>query len=152
MWIFVTFITKNQTKYEVVCVYYLWAKMVVCVLSSAVIRSPVDSPHKGPVTRKCFHWWRHHMLQMHRHQRGAIQSATTILTQVSQSIMNDSRTLLTNVFSFLSFATFPSWIITSFKNKYRDSSMSVLMCGYIYNVRGKKTKGSIFVDWAGILI
>ena len=21
---------------------------------------PVNSPHKGPVTRECFHWWRHH--------------------------------------------------------------------------------------------
>ena len=23
-------------------------------------RWPVNSPHKGPVTRKMFHWWRHH--------------------------------------------------------------------------------------------
>ena len=22
-----------------------------------------NSPHKGPVTRKCFHWWRHQFLQ-----------------------------------------------------------------------------------------
>ena len=30
---------------------------------SGIHRSPVNSPHKGPVTRKCFHlmtWWRHH--------------------------------------------------------------------------------------------
>ena len=33
-------------------------------------RGPVNSPHKWPVTRKCFIWWRHHVNTLKPRQNG----------------------------------------------------------------------------------
>ena len=56
-------ITSNSTVYSTICSgqhqrntealpYWPFVR--------GIHRSPVNSPHKGPVTRKGFPWWRHH--------------------------------------------------------------------------------------------
>ena len=71
-------------------------------------RSPVDSPHKGPVTRQSYIWWRHH---------ACLQMCGDEFRQYTSYWLNDKSFVILNV-TDLRRVTSSEWWLISWSQSY----------------------------------